>query len=356
MPRTGKINNIHLVAERAGVSVASVSRVVNNRTDVSEKTRRRVQAVIDELNFSPNKGSDRLFHIGIILSPEQPVVSNYMSPLIAGMTDFASRSNLILSVMVNAFGARGRALIQLIRERRCDALCIPMDGERHAEIDVIDRSGIPAMLINTATTRRRRIGYINNHSYAAACKVTEHLLKLGHRKIAFSSQAVKNDENHTARIKGYLDTLRQYGVTPKKQWFVEHIPTMLAQEAGYLQAMRLFRQAPETTAVIAADDEIAMGTYKACWETGRRIPEDLSVTGFDDLPQSKYLTPPLTTARNPLFEIGSKAINYLQLYLQNTLEELPCETLEPELIVRQSSGAPRNDSLCLKNKTADGTF
>ena len=340
MSRQSKANNIRLVAARAGVSIASVSRVVNNRTDVSEETRRRIQAVIDELNFTPDKSSERIFNIGIVLAQEQPVISNYISPLIAGMTDFASRNGLIISVMMNSIGNRGRSLLQLIRERRCDALCLPMSGERLAELDAIDRAGIPAMLIN-GPVRRRKIGYINNNAYLAACRIASHLLELGHVKIGFLAQCTDHDENHLHRVKGYVDTLRNHGVKPEKKWFVEHIPTLLAQEAGYLQALRLFEQAPEVTAVIAADDEMAMGVYKACWETGRRIPEDISVTGFDDLPQSEFLTPPLTTVRQPLFEVGAKAINYLQLYLQNNLEELPCETIDPELVIRNSSAAPR---------------
>ena len=132
------------------------------------------------------------------------------------------------------------------------------------------------------------------------------------------------------------------GIQPEKRFFVEHIPTQLAQEAGYLQALKLFEQAPDVTAIVAADDEMAMGAYKACWKTRRRIPDDISVVGFDDLPQSEFLTPGLTTARQPLFEVGTKAINYLVLHLQGNLNELPCETLDPELVVRDSTAPAKS--------------
>ena len=88
MPRRTKTNNIRLVSERAGVSVATVSRVVNNRTDVSEELRKKIQTVIDELNFSPNKGSKRVFNIGVIISQEKPLMDEYLSELITGMSAF----------------------------------------------------------------------------------------------------------------------------------------------------------------------------------------------------------------------------------------------------------------------------
>ena len=342
MPRQGKSNNIRLVAARAGVSVASVSRVVNNRTDVSEETRLRVQAVIDELNFSPNKGKERIFNIGVILSSDQPIISNYISPLIAGMTDYACRNGVIISAIMNSLGnGCGRSLLQLVRERRCDAICLPMSTSCYSAIGEIERAGNPTMAIN-GPFRGRRLGFINNNAYLAACQVTGHLINLGHRKIGYLSQFMENDENHQHRFKGYCETLVKAGIQPEKRFFVEHIPTQLAQEAGYLQALKLFEQAPDVTAIVAADDEMAMGAYKACWKTRRRIPDDISVVGFDDLPQSEFLTPGLTTARQPLFEVGTKAINYLVLHLQGNLNELPCETLDPELVVRDSTAPAKS--------------
>lgn len=335
-PQTKKIN-IRLVAQKAGVSIASVSRVVNNRTDVSEETRKRVQTVVDELDFVPNKGSDRIFNIGVLLAPGTAIFSNYLSSMLGGMIDFATRNGVHISVMSNVRGSE-RNTLQMIRERRCDALCVPMNGERLDELSCLKNSGLPVMLINTPV-KGKRMGFINNNSYQGACLLTEHLLSLGHRKIGYLSQliAAESDENHTMRYKGFCDTLQKYGITPERKYFVEHIPTAYTQESGYLQTEKLLRQAPEVTAIMAADDETALGAYKACWERGLKIPDDISVTGFDDLPLAGYFYPPLTTVRQPLYEMGAKAVNYLQLFLQNSLAELPGETLDFELVTRNST-------------------
>ena len=123
MSRRTKTNNIRLVSERAGVSVATVSRVVNNRTDVSEELRKKIQTVIDELNFSPNKGAKRVFNIGVIISQEKPLMDEYLSELITGMSAFIGSESADLSIIMNC-GCRKRSLLKQIRERRCDGVCL----------------------------------------------------------------------------------------------------------------------------------------------------------------------------------------------------------------------------------------
>ena len=131
--------------------------------------------------------------------------------------------------------------------------------------------------------------------------------------------------------------MKRHGIEKDEKLIIDHIPTLHGQEAGYLQTMQLFRQASDVTAVVVSNDTMAQGTYKACWETGRKIPDDISVVGFDDLSASAYLNPPLTTVAQPLYEIGYKAANYLYLYLSGTLAELPGETLSTKLVIRNST-------------------
>lgn len=333
MPRRTKTNSIRLVSERAGVSVATVSRVVNNRTDVSEKLRKKIQAVIDELNFTPNKGAKRIFNIGVVITQEKPLMDEYHAQLITGMSAFIRTESADLSIIMNS-GGRKRSVLKQIRERRCDAVCL--FARDLACVQELEKAQIPVIMLNYPC-RADRIGFVNNESYSGETAAMEHLIGLGHRKIAFLAMDMVGDENHLHRFKAYTDALKRHGIEADERLIIEHIPTFYGQEAGYLQAMQLFRRVPDVTAVIASNDAMAQGVYKACWEAGRKIPEDISIIGFDDLPCSAYLNPPLTTIAQPLYEIGYKAANYLYLYLSGNLNELPGETLETKFIVRNST-------------------
>lgn len=333
MPRRTKENSIRLVSERAGVSVATVSRVVNNRTDVSEGLRKKIQAIIDELNFTPNKGVKRVFNIGVVISQENTLMDEYHAQLITGMSAFISTESADLSIIMNS-GCRERSILKQVRERRCDAVCIfARDVPQIAELE---KAQIPVIMLNYPY-RAERIGFVNNESYDGEMSAVEHLIALGHRRIAFLAMNLDGDENHLHRFKAYTDALKQHGIKPDDALIIKHIPTIYGQEAGYLQTKQLFRQAPDVTAIAASNDVMAQGVYRACWETGRRIPDDISVIGFDDLPCSAYMNPPLTTVAQPLYEIGYKAANYLYLYLSGNLSELPGETLDTEFIIRNST-------------------
>ena len=333
MPRRTKTNNIRLVSERAGVSVATVSRVVNNRTDVSEELRKKILAVIEELNFSPNKGAKRVFNIGVVLTQEKPLMDEYFSELITGMSAFAGTESADLSIIMNS-GSRKRSLLKQIRERRCDGVCL-FAGDM-PQIAELEKAQIPVMMLNYPY-RSDKIGFVNNESYGGETDALEHLIELGHRRIAFLAMDMVADETHQHRFKAYNDALKRHGIEKDEKLIIDHIPTLHGQEAGYLQTMQLFRQASDVTAVVVSNDTMAQGTYKACWETGRKIPDDISVVGFDDLSASAYLNPPLTTVAQPLYEIGYKAANYLYLYLSGTLAELPGETLSTKLVIRNST-------------------
>ncbi len=338
MTRRTKPNNIRLVSERAGVSMATVSRVVNNRTDVSEELRKKIQAVIDELDFTPNKGAKRVFNIGVLISQEKPLMDEFHAQLITGMSAFISTESADLSIIMNS-GERKRSLLKQVRERRCDAICIfARDVPQIAELE---KAQIPVVMLNYPY-RAERIGFVNNESYGGERSAVEHLIALGHRRIAFLAMNLEGDENHLHRFKAYADALKQHGIKPDDALIIPHIPTVYGQEAGYLQALQLFRQAPDVTAIAASNDVMAQGVYRACWETGRRIPDDVSVIGFDDLPCSAYLNPPLTTVAQPLYEIGYKAANYLYRYLSGTLDELPGETLSTEFVLRNSTAAVKH--------------
>ena len=122
----------------------------------------------------------------------------------------------------------------------------------------------------------------------------------------------------------------------RAQWIIPHQPTPETAEAGYNQCMQLLLTCPEITAVFCTNDEMAIGAIKACWDADLRVPEDISVIGFDDIPYGRYLHPALSTVKQPLTELGFRAVKYLDEFLKNRRNDLPCETLETELVIRDS--------------------
>lgn len=335
MARAPKDINIQLVAEQAGVSVASVSRVINNRTDVSEKLREKVRKVIDKVNFTPDKGERRTFNLGVVMSQDCALMDEYHAEAITGMAAFIGTVNAELSILFTG-GTKPRDILRQARERRCDGIVLSARDLHHMK--ALERARVPAMVLNSPC-QSEYIGFVNNDAYAGGCQALEHLIGLGHRRIAFLAMPMEDEENHLHRYKAYIDTMEKHGNTPEKHWVVEHIATYHGQEAGYLQAKLMFERAPEVTAAVATNDMIAQGLYAACWETGRRIPDDLSVVGFDDLTSSSYLYPPLTTVAQPVCEISRKIAAALYHHWAGDLPALPRETMDTRLVVRHSTRA-----------------
>ena len=335
MARHRKEINIKLVAEEAGVSLATVSRVINNRTDVSEAMRRRVSAVVEKFNFAPTKGSERRLNIGVIVVMDSSLVNEYISQVLDGVADYSDDGLLDVTVIFYRIAPEAKPLLQLIRERRCDAVVLFPPEQVTSQISQLVESEIPVMLVNGGMSAPK-MGYLNNESYSGAVKAMEYLAGCGHRKIGFLCNKLENNGNHQQRLQAYLDMMKQINPEYRKEWIIPHQPTPETYEAGYNQCTQLLLTCPEITAVFCSNDEMAIGAIKACWDAKLRVPEDISVIGFDDILHGRYQHPALTTVKQPLTELGFRAVKYLDEFLKNRRNNLPCETLETELIVRDS--------------------
>jgi len=345
MARTKKDINIQAIAERSGVSIATVSRVINQRSDVSENTRQRVMKHLREANFALTKSTDRLVNIGVVIPEKQ--LSQYSTRIIDGMIEAADSRHVNLSVLVyvnwehNSAQPRPDSL-QMLREHRCDAAAL-IGGERLSpeEFRALEESGLPLMLVNLPR-RGRRIGFADHESYSGTKSAMEYLIGLGHRRIAFLEQ----DEdvtaiNHVERRQAYLDALAAAGVATDSRWLIPNRPGLPSYDTGYVQMTQLLNRAPEVTAVVVCNDDMATGALLAAWENDRRVPEDISVVGFDDNPNTAYLHPPLTTIRQPLHELGGAAVDALDDYLKGVIQQLPEIKMGTELVVRASTAPPR---------------
>lgn len=335
MARHRKEINIKLVAEEAGVSLATVSRVINNRTDVSEAMRRRVSAVVEKFNFAPTKGSERRFNIGIIVVMDSSLVNEYISQVLDGVADYSDDGLLDVTVIFYRITPNAKPLLQLIRERRCDAVVLFPPERVTDQLPQLIEAEIPTMLVNGEQSAPK-MGFLNNESYSGAVKAMEYLADCGHRNIGFLCNAVKTHGNHQQRLQAYLDAMRQINPDFSTNWIIPHQPTPETYKAGYDQCKRLLLTCPEVTAIFCSNDEMAIGAIKACWDAKLRVPDDISIIGFDDILYGCYQHPALTTVKQPLAELGYRAVQYLDEFLKNQRETLPCETLGTRLIIRDS--------------------
>lgn len=173
MARHKKDINIRLVAEQAGVSVATVSRVVNNRTDVSETVRRKVSEVIERFNFAPTKSVERRVNIGIVVALDGPLINDYITQILDGVAGYSDGGNLDVTVVLYRVCPEAKTLLQTIRERRCDAVVIVPPEPVADQLGDLRDAEIPTMLINGGLTGPK-MGYIGNESYSGAVKAMEY--------------------------------------------------------------------------------------------------------------------------------------------------------------------------------------
>lgn len=292
---------VHMVAREAGVSAATVSRFLNGTAKVSADKRKNIEDVIERLNFKPNvlaqnlkTGSSRT--IGVLT---QSLVSGYFTDAMSGIEDALKNTGYAPLIVSGHWHADEEAeRIELLIARRVDGLVI-LTG-RLTDEQIVDFSRrVPIMAFGRNLDTPRAFGFCQDH-YKAACEAVEFLLLQGHRHIAFIAGPHDHDDAR-ARLAGYRDTLKRHKIKPDPQLIVAGD----FHESGGLQAIdQLLESGQRFTAIFAANDLSAYGARLGLYRRNIRVPDDVSIVGYDDLHSSTCTTPPLTTVRQPLFEVG----------------------------------------------------
>jgi LacI family transcriptional regulator len=290
-----------MVAREAGVSAATVSRFLNGTARVSDDKRRAIEDVIERLNFKPNvlaqnlkTGSSRT--IGVLT---QSLVSGYFTDAMAGIEDALKTTGYAPLIVSGHWHADEEAeRIELLIARRVDGLVI-LTG-RLTDEQILDFSRrVPIMVFGRKLDAPRAFGFCQDH-YQAACDAVDYLVLQGHRHIAFIA-GPHDHEDARARLSGYQDTLRRHKIKRDPRLTVAGD----FHESGGLQAIeQLLESGQRFTAIFAANDLSAYGARLGLYRRNIRVPDDVSIIGFDDLHSSTMTTPPLTTVRQPLFEVG----------------------------------------------------
>ncbi|MBA3824169.1 MAG: LacI family DNA-binding transcriptional regulator [Ktedonobacterales bacterium] len=323
------------IAAKAGVGVGTVSRVLNNNPAVSEKTRSRVLAVMHELDYHPSHlaqglSRGRTFTVGVI-APffTHPSVVERLRGIVESLR--VSQYDLVL-FNVDSPAQRAEYFQTLMRRDRADGFIIISLPMQDDEVARFRHAAIPLALIDVAHTD---LPYVIIDNIAGGRMAAQHLLDLGHRRIAFVGDHHRNAYGFTAsrdRCQGFLDALTAAGVaTPatyrKEGQHDRHIAHRLTTE--------LLALPERPTAIFAASDTQALGVIEAAQAAGLTIPGDLSVIGFDDIEVAPYVG--LTTIRQPLYQSGARGATLLLDVLSDATPDVPHEVLPLELVVRRTT-------------------
>lgn len=338
MARPTQKQSIYKIAQEAGVSISSVSCVLNNRPGVGDETRKRIAAVIDQYGYTRNYQRSDGRTIGLVL----PGRWNdwYISAIVNGVMAYVAEAGVNIATIIYHSGGP-KSLPVLLREHCCDAAVIVVPTRIISEIESIAQANLPIILIDARTEDvvlsdelKSVVGYVDNDSYQGSYDLTKYLLGLGHRSIAFVNRELPfRDQNSNARIDGWQDAMLESGVSPQE------LQRHLYQVKDSLAWVRTlpFKE-KQFTALMANDDAMAMICLCVCYELGIKVPDDLSVTGFSNMSGSEFFAPPLTTVDQNIFKVGYEAARHVGALAMGQCEVPPRLILPTELVIRKSSG------------------
>ncbi|MER6007641.1 LacI family DNA-binding transcriptional regulator [Nonomuraea angiospora] len=323
------------LAELAGVSTATVSKVVNGRSEVAPETRALVEGLIRRHGYRRQRR--RVTASALVEVVFHALGGDYPIEMIRGVDQVAREHHLavVISDMQQRSGS-GHSWIEGVLSRRPAGVIAVFSGLTEEQRDQLVTRDIPIVLLDPSGDPGPGVPSVGAGNWSGGLSATRHLLDLGHRRIALIT-GPDWALSSRARLDGYRTALDLAGV-PVDPELIGSGDFII--EGGLAQAHRLLRLPDPPTAIFASNDGEAVGVYRAAYELGLRIPGDLSVVGFDDLPSVQWAVPPLTTVRQPLTEMAATATAMLMKLAQGEPLAQTRVELGTELIVRASTAPP----------------
>lgn len=327
---------IHDVAREAGVAPITVSRVINNKNYVAEETRKRVNAAIQRLGYLPNSlarslRSHKTHILALVLAD---ITNPFWTTVARGVEDAASENGFnVILVNTDESEIEQKRHLQAVLEKQVDGLLLAPTGDPFQAIDMIRAQGVPLVILDRRPPGPLAVDVVRCDSEGGAYAMTQYLFSLGHRAIAMMCGpcGVSTSDD---RVSGFQRAYQAAGWTPGPIQYGE-----FTVESGYAMANKALEATPRPTALFAGNNFIAMGTLKALRDAGLRVPEDISVVGFDDLPQALVVEPFLTVVSQPAYLMGHKGNEVLIARLSGLAPETPEEIILPTQIIQRRSTA-----------------
>lgn len=343
MPRKKRPSSFD-VARLAGVSRTTVSLVLNNApyANISPGTRRRVLEAARKLRYFPHAAARTLVegrtrNVALVWhrGPDAEYRDAFLPALLQGLTQALRREGYHLLFFPMAPDDPDDVLLELAQGGHVDGLILSGPRVDDPALIYLQEQRFPLVLHGYVPGLN--LPWVDVDNVAGARMAVEHLLALGHTRIAIITNAPPDYASARQRLEGYRQALRAAGLTPRAEW-VQY--GNFDETSGYRAMQALLALTPRPSAVFVASDLVALGALHALWEAGLRVPQDMAVVGFDDLSFAAYTVPPLTTVHVPARSLGIAAGELLLQRIAEERVEPPFRCLSVSLIVRASCGAP----------------
>jgi LacI family transcriptional regulator len=335
------------VAARAGVSIATVSRVINQNGYVAPAVQDKVRRTMGALNYQPSALARGLRRqetqsIGVLV----PKLSQPFFSLLGYAIEQALFTQGYRAFLCSAEEDPGKesAYLEMLLRQRVDGVILVPTGQSLTNVERLLRTKLPVVLVDRDLPALQ-VDRVLSDNLGGGYQIARHLLDLGHERIAVIG-AEPHSESMTRRLTGVRQALGEAGIKPTE----ESLATIKGEQfqLGSSTAQRLARKSRRPTAVLALTDMLAVGALHGAVKAGLRLPADLSVTGFDDIPLASYVLPELTTIAQPITQMGEQAVHRLLRLIQEPLVHLvedpelkpECVVFSTRLIVRNSTAAP----------------
>lgn len=326
------------IAAAAGVSVPTVSKVVNGRPDVAPGTRSTIEELLRERGYSSRRSRPKE-RVGLIDLVFVDLGSPWAMAILAGVEEIAYRAGS--GVVVSAVHGRHRTRpderwLENLATRRSDGVLLILSELSKGQQTRLDALGVPVVIVDPAGTPAPGIPSVGATNWAGGLAAAEHLVELGHERIAVIGGPT-DVLCSRARVDGYRAAMGAAGLTIPAG-YVRYGDFLSA--TGYRETMALLELPTPPTAIFVCADQMALGAYEALYEKGLRVPDDVSIVGFDDLDEARWAIPPLTTVRQPLTEMAGMATRMLLTLISGEELETARVELATPLVVRASTAPP----------------
>ncbi|MFZ3071178.1 MAG: LacI family DNA-binding transcriptional regulator [Anaerolineaceae bacterium] len=325
---------VNEVAKKAGVSTATVSRVINNNKGVSGTLQARVRMAIDELGYRPNRSahhlrSGKVKRIGVLFAD---IRNPFFTSVLAGIENILYQAEYVL-LLGNSNEDRKieQMHLQAFIDEGVAGIILASVSNNIKQYQQVLNAGIPILAIDRCS-ENLKVDTISINNVQAAKEATEHLINLGHRKVAFIG-GPKHISTSRLRQLGY-----QQAIDEHSDMKAEIATGDFRQEGGYRAMLELLSKPDRSSAVLVANNLMTLGALQAIIEKKIHVPEEIALVGFDDMPWSTSLEPSLTVVSQPTYEMGKIAARLLLDRIQNPDHPIQNITLETKLIVRESCG------------------
>lgn len=335
-----KMPTIKDIAHLTGFSITTVSRALNGHDDVNAQTKEKIETTAEEIGYVPNMLAQNLVMkksktIGILVNElkRESAKDNFTFEILCGVNDALSDSDYeFVLLSTSTAKQKNKTFKQLCEERQLAGIIIQGLKNDDPYLKEITSSTVPCVLIDILITNETT-RYVTSDQVSSIKDAIKYLNRLGHKEIAYMNGS---EGAHVSNIRkqGYLDALEEIGIPSKENYIMNG---QYDENTAKKTALSFLINTPEITAIFCASDVMAIGVLNAAKELGLKVPEQLSIIGFDDIPLAQYTTPPLTTIAQSPYTMATCSTQLLISMIEGETEKTPFKILNSELIIRGST-------------------